>query len=456
MNTLTSKKRVAFISLGCPKNTVDTEVMIQACIDEQFEITDTAEQADVVVINTCGFIQSAKEESINTILEMTQLKEQGGLERVVVTGCLSQRYGSELKLEIPEVDAFLGTEQQTRLPGIIKQLWGGGGHDAPLLIDEPGRVPVQHLRRFQVTPKHWAYLKISEGCDQTCTFCAIPLMRGKFRSKPLDQVVAEAAVLGANGCKELVLVSQETASYGKDFAEDRGQSGNISRLLRELGQVEGIEWIRLMYLFPKNITDELIHEIGANPKVVPYVDIPFQHASDTILKRMGRQQTNAFLRDLVRRFRENIPGVALRTTLMVGFPGETEEHFAELCSFVEDCAFEHLGVFTYSDEEGTAAARFADDIPEEVKLARRDQLMALQADIATEKNEALIGQTVQVLVDGISDESEDLLQGRLRTQAPEIDGVVYLTDGFARTGQLVQVTITDAHTYDLAGPIVGR
>lgn len=486
--------KIGFLSLGCPKNLVDGEVMLGMAQQAGHELTNDASSADVLVVNTCAFIDSAKQESIDAILEMAQLKTDGHCTRLVVTGCLAERYRDELKREIPEIDAVLGTGEVEQILSAIGAPDVGrgvraneGGHGAvPLTFHRPSvssamvaasRLPDPASRiphpvsirpalptylydadtpRLLTTPKHFAYVKVAEGCDYTCAFCIIPTLRGKFRSRDAASIVREARTLAAQGVKELLLISQDTTFYGID----KGERGALARLLRELNTVEGLAWIRLLYLYPTTITDDVLAAMAECEKVCRYIDLPLQHASAGVLKRMRRPGDRRTYDKLLARIRQTVPDVTLRTTLIVGFPGETDGEFAELDSFVADTRFDHVGVFTYSHEEGTRAFAMADDVPSAVKRKRRNALMARQKKIVAAAQKARIGREVDVLIDGPSPEHELVLQGRLMGQAPEIDPVVFLTDCdrmLFGAGDLIKARIVGARDYDLlAAPVERR
>jgi len=464
--------KIGFLSLGCPKNLVDGEVMLGMAQQAGHELTNDASSADVLVVNTCAFIDSAKQESIDAILEMALLKETGNCSRLIVTGCLGERYRDELKREIPEIDAVLGTGEVDQILGAI------GTMGTPALSSTSGAVPLTfHSKspsvrsaplvapalptylydadtpRLLTTPKHFAYVKVAEGCDYTCAFCIIPTLRGKFRSRDAASIVREARSLAERGVKELLLISQDTTFYGID----KGERGALARLLRELNEVDGLEWIRLLYLYPTTITDDVLKAMAECEKVCRYIDLPLQHASAGVLKRMRRPGDRRTYDTLLARIRRTVPDVTLRTTLIVGFPGETDAEFAELDGFVADTGFDHVGVFTYSHEEGTRAFAMADDVPAAVKRRRRNALMARQKKIVAAAQKARIGREVAVLVDGPSAEHELVLQGRLMGQAPEIDPVVFLTDcdpAVVGAGDLIQARIVGAKGYDLlAAPV---
>ncbi|HEX6163137.1 MAG TPA: 30S ribosomal protein S12 methylthiotransferase RimO [Vicinamibacterales bacterium] len=450
--------KIGFVSLGCPKNLVDSEVMLGMAEQEGHEITADASQADVLVVNTCAFIDRAKQESIDTILEMAELKKQAGGRRLIVTGCLAERYREELKKEIPEIDAVLGTGEVDAFTAAVSGTGSRGpGAAKPLTfhrtspvfgVDLPTYIYDANTPRKRVTPGHYAYIKIAEGCDYKCAFCIIPKMRGHYRSRPIDSIVQEARQLAAQGVKELLLISQDSTFYGID----RGERGALPKLLRELNGVDGIEWIRLLYLYPTTITGEVIDAIADLDKVVKYIDLPLQHASDSVLKRMKRPGTRKSYVRLLENIRARIPNVALRTTFIVGFPGETAEDFAELESFIEEIGFDHVGVFTYSHEEGTSAHELKDDVPAATKKKRQERLMARQRGLVAARQESRRGERTRLVIDGPSVEHELVVQGRLAGQAPEIDPVVYLTDcdpsAFPK-GAFIDVEIVGSQEYDL-------
>jgi ribosomal protein S12 methylthiotransferase len=451
--------KIGFVSLGCPKNLVDSEVMLGMAEKDGHEITADASQADVLVVNTCAFIDRAKQESIDTILEMAELKKQAAGRKLVVTGCMAERYRDELKKEIPEIDAIYGTGE---VEGLSQFMTGAGSRESgvsgavpmtfykkPVFgVDLPTYIYDANTPRKRVTPGHYAYVKIAEGCDYKCAFCIIPKMRGHYRSRPIESIVQEAHQLAAQGVKELLLISQDSTFYGID----RGERGALPKLLRALNDVEGIEWIRLLYLYPTTINDEVIEAIASLDKVVKYIDLPLQHASDAVLKRMKRPGTRKSYVRLLENIRARIPNVALRTTFIVGFPGETAEDFAELEGFISEIGFDHVGVFTYSHEEGTSAHELADDVPAATKKKRQNSLMARQKKIVAARQKRRLGEQTRLVVDGPSPEHELVMQGRLPGQAPEIDPVVYLTEcdpsSFPR-GSFVDVEIVGAEGYDL-------
>lgn len=428
------KDKVNVITLGCSKNLVDSEELITQLEANDYEVKhDSNDDANIVVVNTCGFIDLAKEESINTILEYAEVKKEGGIEKLYVTGCLSQRYKDNLEDEIPEVDAFFGTME---LPALLSKLDADYKHE---LLGE----------RAITTPMHYAYLKISEGCNRTCSFCAIPLMRGKHISKPIEDLVAQAKNMASRGVKELMLIAQELTYYGLDIYKERA----LPQLLDALCEVEGIEWIRLHYAYPSKFPEEIFEVMARQPKVCNYLDIPLQHANDGVLARMRRQITNAEQRALIAKAREVVPGIAIRTTMLVGFPGETDEEFEDLCNFVRDMKFERLGVFQYSHEEDTIAYGVPDDIDPETKADRANALMEIQQEISAEKNQAKVGLTLKVLFDR---KEGGYFVGRTEYDSPEVDNEV-LVDAkkhYVRIGDYAMVHITDAEDYDLYGDLV--
>lgn len=448
-------KKVGFISLGCPKNLVDSEVMMGQLKLKGYEVTNDASEADTLVVNTCGFIDAAKKESVDAILEAARMKTEGGVSRLIVAGCLVERYREELRAEIPEVDAFIGTNQINDITTVADARVNTrslpvlplGNQTATYLYDES-------TPRVLATPGYSAYVKIAEGCDRPCGFCFIPQMRGHFRSRRFGSVVSEAQSLAASGVKELILVAQDSSRYG----EDLGQQDGLAYLLRELAHVEGVEWVRVMYTYPTHISDAFLDVLAEEPKAVKYLDMPLQHASRNVLKLMKRGGDRASLERLVGRVRKRVPGVAVRTTFITGFPGETEEDFEELLAFVRNVEFDRVGVFTYSDEEGTPAFELPDKVDAKVAARRRTRLMKEQSRISLRKNKARVGSTVRVLFEGPSKETDLLWQGRTETQAPDIDGCVLINDApeglRPEPGDFVNVRITQAQQYDLVGEIV--
>ncbi|MBD9152463.1 MAG: 30S ribosomal protein S12 methylthiotransferase RimO [Lachnospiraceae bacterium] len=439
--------KILFISLGCDKNLVDSEVMLGMLTGKGYEITDDENEADVVVVNTCCFIGDAKEESIHNILEMAELRKAGDIKALIVTGCLAQRYKEEVQTEIPEVDAIIGTTAIDAIVETLEDVLAGQGHNH---IEDINRTPVYDKSRIVTTGGHYAYLKIAEGCDKRCSYCIIPKVRGNYRSIPMESLLAEARKLVEFGAKELILVAQETTLYGKDLYGEK----SLPRLLHELCKIDGLYWIRILYCYPEEITDELIETIRTEEKVCHYLDIPIQHASDNILKRMGRRTNQAELRDMIARLRERIPDICLRTTLITGFPGETQEDHEELMAFVDEMEFDRLGVFTYSAEEDTPAAEFEDQIEEEIKKDRQAEIMELQQEIVFEKAENAVGRTVLAMIEGRLPD-ENAYAARTYMDAPNVDGLVFVqTSRELMTGDFVKVKITGSYEYDLIGEIV--
>ena len=439
-------KALYMATLGCPKNRVDSEVMLGTLGARGYTLVERPEDASVIVVNTCAFIGPAKQESIDTILELAELKKTGRCGTLVVTGCLSQRYGPELAKEMPEVDHFLGTGAYVQIGDLL------AAEAAPRqVIPDPDYVHDARTPKVNSSPKWTAYLKISEGCDNACAFCIIPTLRGAQRSRPIDDLVAEARTLAASGVRELNLVAQDLTAYGHDLP-GRPQ---LHQLLEALCTVD-VRWIRLHYAYPRVFPDALIEVMAREPKIAKYLDMPLQHASDRLLRSMRRGRDSAFLISLLAKLRARIPGLTFRTSLIAGLPGETEEDFALLKEFVRTQRFERMGCFQYSDEEGTPAYDFSDKVPQKVIERRWREVMAVQKRINREQNRALIGKRLEVLVEGPSPESEHLLVGRHEGQAPDIDGVVYINDGFGYPGEFVTVEVTEAHDYDLVGRVVDR
>ena len=443
---LGATKKVGLVSLGCPKNLVDGEVMLGQLRERGYDLVSDAREAEVIVVNTCAFIDKAKQESVDAILEMAALKGQGKARRLVVTGCLAQRYDAELRREIPEIDASLGTGQ---VADIVRAVEG----EATSLRDAPAPPTwvYDHTRpRILATPSYMAYVKISEGCDYTCAFCIIPTLRGKHRSRTVEDIVAEVRGLAERGVKEIVLVAQDSTRYGLDL----GVRDGLAYLLRRLSRVDGIRWIRVMYAYPATLSDPILEAMAAEEKVVKYVDIPLQHASERVLKRMKRPTGRGNLLGMVERIRDRVPGVAVRTSFIVGFPGETEADFEELLGFVRAGRFDNVGVFTFSDEEGTVSFDLDGRVAPEVKAERKDRLMALQKKLVAKRNRGRVGARVEVLVEGAHEDTDLLLVGRTAAQAPEIDGRVILNDGSAEVGTFVTAEITESHDYDFVARIV--
>ncbi len=438
-------RTIHFVSLGCAKNRVDTEVMLGVSDQSGFEIVEDPTEAEVIVINTCGFIGPAKEESVEAILEMSALKASGSCEKLVVAGCLSQRYPDELSRELPEVDHFLGSSDMLKLKSVL------GGAKERMLVGNPAQYTMRASDpRVLSGQTHRAYVKIAEGCNRECSFCAIPSFRGKQRSRTIEDLVREAGILAAAGVVELNLISQDTIAYGRDLSKRE----SLAELLEALAEVDGIRWIRAHYLYPEKLSDSLIETIAQHEKVLPYIDMPLQHASDSMLRAMRRGHGGDRMYKVVERLRRAIPDLVFRTTFIVGHPGETEADFEELRSFVEWAEFDHVGVFLYSPEDGTPSGAMADAVDSDVAEARRQALMDLQRPISRERLDLRVGTELDVLVEGVSDESDLLLQGRWWGQAPEVDGSVYLANGTARAGEIRRVLVTDAADYDLMGDFI--
>ena len=438
---------ILFVSLGCDKNLVDTEVMLGLLASRGHQMVDSEENADVIVINTCCFIHDAKEESIQTILEMAEYKKAGSCKALIVTGCLAQRYKQEIIDEIEEVDAVLGTTSYDKIVEAIDEALAG--HTSVEMTDIDA-LPLVESKRLVTTGGHFAYLKIAEGCDKHCTYCIIPKIRGNFRSVPIERLLKEAEDLVAQGVKEIILVAQETTLYGKDLYGEK----SLHKLLRELCKISGLRWIRILYCYPEEITDELIQVIKEEDKICNYLDLPIQHASDGILKRMGRRTSKEQLVEIIGKLRKEIPDIAIRTTLITGFPGETQEQHEELMEFVDEMEFDRLGVFTYSPEEDTPAAVMSDQIPEDVKEDRQAELMELQQEIAFDLAEEMIGREVLVMIEGkVADENAYV--GRTYKDAPNVDGLIFVeSEEELMSGDFARVRITDALEYDLMGEII--
>lgn len=443
--------KIGVVSLGCPKNLVDSETMLGLIHEENYEITNDPSEAEIIIVNTCGFIESAKEESINTILQMAEYKKSGSCKYIIVTGCLSQRYAEELFSELPEVDAIAGVEVYDEIGSIIKRVMNG----ERFIMLERSKPDVIYtsketfLPRILTTPSYTAYLKIAEGCDNCCSYCAIPKIRGPYRSKPMEQVLKEAKALVDNGVKELIVVAQDTTRYGEDLP---GGKLLLADLLKELNKIESLKWIRVMYCYPNNFTDELIETFASLDKVCKYVDLPLQHASNRLLASMNRYDTREEVETLLAKLRKRIPGIVIRTTFIVGFPGETDADFEELKEFVEQQRFENAGVFAYSQEEGTVAGAMPNQIPDEIKQERYHELMALQAQISEEIHKDTEGQTLEVLVEGIEEDGSGLHYGRSYREAPDIDGLIFIENpGDIKPGCFVKVNILQGFTYESVG-----
>ena len=437
---------ILFISLGCDKNLVDSEVMLGLLNAKGYQMVDDEMEADIIIVNTCCFIHDAKEESIQTILEMAQYKTDGRLKVLVVTGCLAQRYQQEILDEIPEVDAVLGTTSYDKIVEAVEEALAGKGH---VEVEDIDALPLVDTRRLVTTGGHFAYLKIAEGCDKHCTYCIIPKIRGNFRSVPMERLIKEAGELAGQGVKELILVAQETTLYGKDLYGEK----SLHRLLRELCKISGIRWIRILYCYPEEIDENLIQVMKEEKKICHYLDLPIQHANDDILKRMGRRTSKKQLEEIIGKLRREIPDIALRTTLITGFPGETKEQHEELMEFEDEMEFDRLGVFTYSPEEDTPAADMPDQVPEEVKEERQAEIMELQQEIVFDQAEAMIGREVLVMIEGkVADENAYV--GRTYKDAPNVDGLIFInTEAELMSGDFAKVKVTGALEYDLIGEL---
>lgn len=437
--------KIIFVSLGCDKNLVDSEMMMGLLRERGYEFTDDEKDADIAVINTCGFITSAKEESIQTILEMAENKK-GKLKVLIAAGCLAQRYKDEILKELPEIDAVVGTTAFDKICEVVDDVLAKRGHNEFEDINSMCRPDTD---RMITTGGYYSYLKIAEGCDKRCTYCSIPLFKGAYRSVPMDKLIDEAEYLARNGVRELILVAQETTVYGKDLYKEKA----LPKLLRKLCGIDGIRWVRILYCYPEEITDELIEVIKSEPKICRYLDIPIQHASDPVLRRMGRRTTNKDLRDIIGKLRREIPDIALRTTLITGFPGESEADHEILMDFVDEMEFDRLGVFTYSPEEDTPAASMEEQIDEETKLSRRDELMELQQEISYEKSQRLVGRRLEVMIEGKAAD-EDVYVGRTYMDAPGVDGYIFINSGEElMSGDFAYVKVTKALEYDLIGEL---
>ncbi len=438
--------KLLFISLGCDKNLVDSEMMVGLLHDRGYEFTDNEEEADIIVINTCGFINDAKEESINTILEMAKYKENN-LKALIVAGCLVERYKNEILQELPEIDAIVGTTAFDKICDVVDDVLADKKHNELESINKMCRPDV---KRIITTGGYYSYLKIAEGCDKHCTYCSIPMIRGAYRSVPMDELVKEAEYLADNGVKELIIVAQEITVYGKDLYGEK----KLPELLHRLCKIPGIQWIRLLYCYPEEITDELIETIRTEKKICHYIDMPIQHASDKILKAMGRRTNNAELRNIISKLRKEIPDICLRTTLITGFPGETEEDHQILLDFIDEMEFDRLGVFTYSPEEDTKAASLDNQVDEEVKLCRKDEIMELQQEISMDKSERLVGKEIEVIIEGKASD-EDVYVGRSYMDAPSVDGYVFInSEEELMSGDFAKVRIVKAMEYDLIGDLI--
>lgn len=461
METTTNKfdqKTLYFSSLGCSKNLVDSQVMLGHLGLDGFTVCTEPQDAEVIIVNTCSFVEAAKIESIETILDLADFKnpEYGRCKALVVSGCMAQRYSDELEREMPEVDMFIGTGEYHKIVPLLKA-YEDNALERKSFVDIPKFIHTELDPRINTSPGYMAWLKISEGCNRNCTFCIIPTLRGKLRSRSVESLVEEAKKLAASGVKELNLISQDFSDYGVDFEgveKIDNKNPQIYTLLSELEKVEGIDWIRVFYFYPDDLTEDVMDLMAKSKKIVKYLDMPVQHFADSVLKRMNRKVTGEVIKKKIQTLREKIPGIILRTSIIVGFPGETEEDFEKVMEAVEELQFDHLGVFKYSDEEGTPALKLNPKNDQETIEDRYERLYELQKDIVHEKNQSMIGKTIDVLVEGAHEETELLLQGRHQGQAPDIDGKVIINDGLAYPGQIVKVMITDAHEYDLVGHIV--
>nr|WP_320049455.1 30S ribosomal protein S12 methylthiotransferase RimO [uncultured Desulfuromonas sp.] len=446
-----SKQKVCLVSLGCPKNLVDAEVMLGHLPPDRFEITTDEETADILIINTCAFINDAQEESVDTILEAASFKEEGQCRMLIVTGCLPQRYREELAAELPEVDLFMGTGDAARIVELIDQWQQQSGKQLNATTADPQALYDHMTPRAKASPFYSAYVKIAEGCSNHCSYCIIPKLRGMLRSRSIESIVLEVQKLVKEGVKEVNLIAQDITAFG----QDRSDGATLEKLLRELVKIEDLNWLRLLYAYPDGVSDELIELIASEDKICNYLDLPFQHINDDILSMMNRRIDEQGSRQLISRLRERIPNITLRTSFIVGFPGETEAQYQQLLAFVEEGHFDRVGVFRYSREEGTAAAKLDNQVDETIKKRRLDKLMKAQSRVSFRKHRELVGQVVPVLIEGYSEETELLLQGRSPSQAPDIDGLVYVTSGQADVGDIVDLKITDTTEYDLIGEMVG-
>ncbi|MBR1901039.1 MAG: 30S ribosomal protein S12 methylthiotransferase RimO [Lachnospiraceae bacterium] len=436
--------KILFVSLGCDKNRVDAEKMLGLLGLSGYEVTDDESQADVIIVNTCSFISDAKQESIDTILQMASWKKSGRCKALIATGCMAQRYADEIREQLPEVDAIVGTTAYDSIAEVVDRALQGERSER---LDDLKKIALPEGRRVLTTGGHFAYLKIAEGCDKHCTYCAIPSMRGPFRSVPTEELVDEAKRLAGDGVKELILVAQETTLYGTDLYGRKC----LHELIHELAKIDGIVWIRVLYCYPEEIYDGLIECMKSEKKLVHYLDLPIQHSNDQILRRMGRRTSEADLRKIIRKLRDEVPDIILRTTLICGFPGESEEQFEDLCRFINEMEFDRLGVFTYSQEEGTPAALMDGQIDEETKLTRRDELMELQQEISADLNERMKGREIDVLIEGYVP-NENVYIGRGYGDAPDVDGFIFVSsEENLETGDFVRVKITGASEYDLIG-----
>lgn len=450
------EKSLFFTSLGCSKNLVDSQVMLGHLKLDGFKIAQAPEDAEVIIVNTCSFVEAAKRESIDTVLDLAQFKEEGKCQALVMSGCMAQRYHGELESEMPEIDMFIGTGEYHKIVPLLKAL-DEGKLEKKSFVEIPKYIHTEFDPRLNTSPGYMAWLKISEGCNRNCTFCIIPTLRGKLRSRSVDSLVAEAKNLAQQGVRELNLISQDFSDYGVDLeggGKKDGKNPMIYQLLSELEKVEGIDWIRVFYFYPDDLTEDVMELMSRSTKITKYLDMPIQHFADGVLRRMNRRATGELIHSKIARLREHVPGIVLRTSVIVGFPGETEEDFQALLEGVRAARFHHLGVFKYSDEEGTPAVRLGNKVPEDIIEDRFEQLYELQKEIARELNQEFVGKVIDVLVEGPHEETDLLLQGRHAGQAPDIDGKVIINDGMAKAGEIVKVEITEVLDYDLVGRIV--
>lgn len=446
-------KKVHFVSLGCPKNLVDTEIMLGSLMRDGYQVVEAPEDADTVVVNTCGFIEASKQESLDKIMEMAELKKSSSIRKVVVAGCLTQRYKDELVEGLPEADLFIGSGQFQNIASILRE--SKAGNPEKKFFHLPTYLQTDESPRVNSQPRHRAYLKISEGCKKRCAFCAIPLIRGDLQSRSLKSIVSEAKLLVAGGVKELIVVSHDFTDFGWDLRKKNAEALETPHeLLRALADESGAEWIRVLYLYPDGVGPDTLDLIRTRPNLVKYFDMPLQHIANDVLKGMNRRMTRAKIEETINAIRDKVPEAVLRTQFIVGFPGETEKHFEELMRFVEDTKFDRVGCFMYSQEENTKAGTLPGQVDEATKQRRHDALMELQQSISLQAHKKWIGRTIDVLVEGVSEETELLLQGRHAGQAPDIDGVTYINEGTANPGQIVKVEVTEAMDYDLVGRIL--
>lgn len=453
---LFKQKSLFFTSLGCSKNLVDSQVMLGHLKLDGFTIAQQPEDAEVIIVNTCSFVEAAKRESIDTVLDLAEFKVDGKCQALVMSGCMAQRYHGELESEMPEIDMFIGTGEYHKIVPLLKAL-DEGKLEKKSFVEIPRYIHTEFDPRLNTSPGYMAWLKISEGCNRNCTFCIIPTLRGKLRSRTVESLVAEAKNLASQGVRELNLISQDFSDYGVDLAgggKQEGKNPMIYELLSELEKVEGIDWIRVFYFYPDDLTDDVMELMSKSTKITKYLDMPIQHFADGVLRRMNRRATGELIHSKIARLREYVPGIVLRTSVIVGFPGETEEDFQAMLEGVKAARFNHLGVFKYSDEEGTPAVRLSGKVPEEVIEARFEALYEAQKEIARELNQEYVGKVIDVLVEGAHEETDLLLQGRHAGQAPDIDGKVIINDGMAKAGEIVKVEITEVLDYDLVGRIV--